>query len=197
MAYEAKNYEHLLGINGLSDILLKAHFALYQGYITNTNKLLEKLLEMSKNANFETPEFSEMKRRFGWEWNGMRLHELYFENLTKNNSSIDKNSPFAKKAQENFGSLESWEKNFKATGSLRGIGWAVTYYDPSVKKLLNIWVNEHDSGHLAGLHVILVMDVFEHAYFTDYGIKRANYIETFFKAVNWNTINTRFDSIKV
>ncbi|MBU4338108.1 Fe-Mn family superoxide dismutase [Patescibacteria group bacterium] len=194
MAYEAKNFEHLLGIEGLSENLLKTHFTLYQGYIANTNKLLEKLLELTKTGDLATPEFAEMKRRFGWEWNGMRLHELYFENLAKNSSPLDKNSPFAKKAAENFGSLETWEKNFKATGAMRGVGWTIAYYEPSAKRLLNIWINEHDHGHLAGLKPILIMDVFEHAYMLDYGIKKADYIEAFIKIIDWKIVSRRFDS---
>lgn len=182
------------GVKGLSENLLKTHFTLYQGYVANTNKLLEKLLEITRSGDMATPEFAEMKRRFGWEWNGMRLHELYFENLTKNSAPLDKNISFAKKAAENFGSLENWEKNFKATGAMRGIGWVVAYYDPSAKRLFNIWINEHDSGHLAGLTPILVMDVFEHAYLADYGIKRADYIEAFFKAIDWQEVEKRFSA---
>ncbi len=193
--YIAKDFSSLLGIKGLSENLLKAHFTLYQGYVSSTNKLLEKLLAISAAGDLSTPEFAEMKRRFGWEWNGMRLHELYFENLNKNIAPLDENSSFAKKAAENFGSLENWERNFKATGALRGIGWAIAYYDPAAKRLLNVWINEHDSGHLAGAIPILVMDVFEHAYLMDYGIKRADYIEAFFKAIDWNIAIKRFDAI--
>ena len=88
MAYEPKNFDHLLGTQGFSDTLLKNHFTLYQGYVTNTNKLIE-LLDTKEKG---TPEYSELKRRLGWEWNGMRLHELYFENLMKGGSEPEKNS---------------------------------------------------------------------------------------------------------
>lgn len=191
--YIVKDFSGLFGIKGLSENLLKTHFTLYQGYVANTNKLLGKLLAITNTGDMTTPEFAEMKRRFGWEWNGMRLHELYFENLAKNGNSPDKNSAFAKKAAENFGSLENWEKNFKATGAMRGVGWAIAYYDPTSKRLLNIWINEHDGGHLAGATPILIMDVFEHAYLADYDIKRADYIEAFFKAIDWNIVAKRFD----
>lgn len=153
-------------------------------------------MEITKTGNLATLEFAEMKRRFGWEWNGMRLHELYFENLTKNNAPLDKNSIFAKKIAENFGSLENWEKDFKATAAMRGIGWTIAYYDSNAKKLFNTWINEHDSGHLAGLAPILVLDVFEHAYFTDYGAKRMNYIDAFFNAIDWQTVDNRINAIK-
>lgn len=195
MTYNAKDFSSLIGIKGLSENLLKAHFMLYQGYVANTNKFREKLAGMTKSGgDLAAPEFAEMKRRFGWEWNGMRLHELYFENLAVSDALLNKESSFAQKAAEDFGSWENWEKNFKATGSLRGIGWAIVYYDPTAKRLFNIWINEHDGGHLAGAIPILVMDVFEHAYLADYGIKRADYIEAFFKIIDWNIIAKRFDA---
>ena len=138
VAYIAKDFSSLLSIKGLSDNLLKTHFTLYQSYAANTNKLLEKLQEIAKSGDPATPEFAEMKRRFGWEWNGMRLHELYFENLAAQSAPLDNNSLFAKKAAENFGSLENWQKNFRAAGAMRGIGWVIAYYDPNANKLINI-----------------------------------------------------------
>src|SRR5665647_3012560 len=81
MAYTAKDFAFLLGMSGFSDTLLKNHFTLYQGYVTNTNKVMELLAGMVKDGKEGTPEFAELKRRQGWEFNGMRLHELYFANL--------------------------------------------------------------------------------------------------------------------
>lgn len=191
MLYEPKNFDHLLGTNGFSDQLLQNHFTLYQGYVTNTNKLLEELANLTQQDKIGTPEYAELKRRFGWEFNGMRLHEYYFGNMTKNKSMADKNSKFSKKISLNFGSYKNWEKDFKSTGTMRGIGWAILYLDKETNMLFNTWVNEHDLGHLAGGIPILVMDVFEHAFITDYGLKRADYIDAFFKVVDWNKVNER------
>ena len=193
MAYEPKNFDHLLGTKGFSDQLLKNHFTLYQGYVTNTNKLIETLMLMVKEGKTGTPEFAELKRRLGWEFNGMRLHEYYFSNMTKNNKELNKNSKLYKKLIEIFGSYENWEKNFKGTGAMRGIGWVVFCYDKIGNRFFNVWVNEHDVGHLAGTVPLLIMDVFEHAYMLDYGLKRADYIEAFFKAIDWNVIEERFE----
>ncbi|HBB43792.1 MAG TPA: superoxide dismutase, partial [Candidatus Yonathbacteria bacterium] len=157
--YEAKNFEQLLGTDGFSDVLLRNHFTLYEGYVSNTNKIHEFL----KTAEVGTPPYNELKRRFGWEWNGMRLHELYFGNMIKGGSDLDKKSFFAKKLEEDFGSVENWEKDFRAIGAMRGIGWAVLVRDNESKRLINVWVNEHDGGHLAEATILLVMDVFEHA----------------------------------
>lgn len=190
MAFEPKNFDGLIGTKGFSDQLLKNHFTLYQGYVTNTNKLGDALGALALQTGAE---FAEMKRRFGWEFNGMRLHELYFGNMKKNgNGGIDKNSELFKKIVKDFGSWEDWEKDFKASGAMRGIGWVVLYYDSQSGRLFNVWVNEHDAGHLAGAVPILVMDVFEHAFMIDYGLKRADYIEAFFKAIKWSESEERF-----
>ena len=191
MSFEAKNYESLLGTKGLSDQLLKNHFTLYQGYVTNTNKVADALVVMAKEGKTASLEYAELKRRFGWEWNGMRLHEYYFGNLIKDGKALDKNSNLFKKIVEDFGSYENWEKDFKATGAMRGIGWVILYYDGS--RLFNTWINEHDVGHLSGASPLLVMDVFEHAYMIDYGLKKADYIEAFFRAIDW-AIDPKTDS---
>ena len=188
MNYEPKNFENLLGLERFSDQLLNNHFTLYQGYVANTNKLADLLRQ--KEAG--TPEYAELKRRFGWEFNGMRLHELYFGNMKKGGSGLDENFELAKKIKENFGNLENWEKDFKATGAMRGIGWVVLYQDGN--NLFNIWINEHDMGHLTGAKPLFVMDVFEHAYLADYGLKRTDYIESFCKTIDWQIVSQRFQS---
>ena len=186
--YEAKNFERLLGIEGFSDVLLRNHFTLYEGYVSNVNKVSEFL----KTSEVGVPPWNELKRRFGWEWNGMRLHELYFGNMVKGGNALDKKSTLAKKIADDFGSFELWEKDFRATGAMRGIGWAILARDTGSGRLFNVWVNEHDGGHLVGATVLLVMDVFEHALALDYGIKRADYITAFWNAIDWSVVSARF-----
>jgi Fe-Mn family superoxide dismutase len=190
--YQLKSFEHLKGIEGLSDQLLENHFALYQGYVANTNKvldLLDKLLQEDKQAE---PMYAEMERRLGWEWNGMRLHEYYFENMKQGGSELAADTSLWKKVEDEFGSFAQWEKDFRAVGAMRGVGWVILYYDKIGKRLVNTWINEHDGGHLAGSQPLLVMDVFEHAYMLDYGIKRAEYINTFMKNIDWETVAVRY-----
>lgn len=164
MSFEAKNYESLIGCEGLSDTLLQNHFTLYQGYVKNVNAFLESGGD---------------PHRFGWEFNGMRLHELYFENM--------RNGGAGSPPEEIAPLVEA----FKALGATRGIGWVVLYFDQVSKQYLNVWVNEHDVGHLAGCVPLLVMDVFEHAYITDYGLKRADYIASFMKLIDWDVVTSR------
>jgi len=190
MTYTPKEYVQLIGTTGFSDALLNNHFTLYQGYVTNTNKELEILEQLLKEGKSTSPEYAELKRRLGWEFNGMRLHEYYFENLG-GKKPLDAESRLGKKMVESFGSIDSWEKDFRATGTMRGIGWAVLYQDPTADRLINFWINEHDEGHPAGGIPLLVMDVFEHAYLLDYGLKRADYIDEFFKNIDWKAVDAR------
>lgn len=185
--YTAKNFDHLLGTPGFSDTLLKNHFALYEGYVKNSNTFLELL----STNDVSKSEYAELHRRFGWEWNGMRLHELYFENMTR----YVKDFPVGKlkqKIESVYGGIDGWKKKFVHAGAKRGIGWVILAYDKETDDLFTLWINEHDVGILVGTSPLLVMDVFEHAYITDYGIKRADYIEAFMKSVDWSVVEQRF-----
>ena len=193
MNYEAKNFDHLLGIRGLSDQLLNNHFALYQGYAANVNKIREEVGMYLKEGTTASPQFAELKRRFGWEWDGMRLHEYYFGNLMKEKTEFGKDSILGVQFKKDFGNFENWEKEFRTTGAMRGIGWVILYFDPAMKKLFNVWINEHDGGHLAGAYPLLVMDVFEHAYMLDYGTKKADYISAFMNIIDWKVVGDRYD----
>jgi Fe-Mn family superoxide dismutase len=192
MKYTPKEYAGLIGTSGFSDALLNNHFNLYQGYVTNTNKELEILERLLKEGKSAYPEYAELKRRLGWEFNGMRLHEYYFENLG-GKKPLDAESRLGKMMVESFGSIDAWEKDFRATGMIRGIGWTVLYQDPVDGRLINFWINEHDEGNPAGGIPLLVMDVFEHAYLLDYGLKRVDYIEEFFKNIDWKTVEARLN----
>ena len=101
MAYTAREYARLIGMAGFSETLLKNHFTLYQGYVTNTNKLFDILEQMLKEGKAANPEYAELKRRLGWEFNGMRLHEYYFENLG-GTASLDVDGRLGKKLAESF-----------------------------------------------------------------------------------------------
>ncbi len=191
MEYKAKDFSYLIGTEGFSDTLLKNHFTLYQGYVANSNKILSLLNQMRADDKTNTPEYAELRRRLGWEFNGMRLHELYFENIGKS-EFFSNNSKLMKKIILDFGNFDNWVKDFKATGLMRGIGWVILYYDIEGDVLINFWINEHDVSHPCGCNPILIMDVFEHAFMLDYGLKKADYIEAFFKQINWEVLEKRF-----
>jgi len=194
--YTARDYSHLLGMSGFSDQLLKMHFQLYQGYVKNTNDLLDTLKSMLRDNKTKSYEYGALKRRLGWEFDGMRLHEYYFDNLG-GKETLDTSTLFYQQLGKDFGSYENWKKDFIATGSIRGIGWVVLYKDPQTGRLMNMWINEHDLGHLAGGTPLLVMDVFEHAYMPQYGLDKAKYIDAFFDNIDWKVVVKRYaDSLK-
>ena len=188
--YEAQDFSKLKGMAGFSDQLLDMHFTLYQGYVKNTNLLLNQLQQLAGQNQTGSPAYAELKRRLGWEFAGLRLHELYFGNLG-GKEPLKKDSRLMKRLEENFGSYDNWAADFKGTGAMRGIGWVVLYEDPKSGRLINFWINEHDVGHPAGGTPLLVMDVFEHAFLTDYGLKRGDYIQAFFQNINWPAVEAR------
>jgi Fe-Mn family superoxide dismutase len=193
--YTTKDFSHLLGLDGFSDTMLNNHFTLYGGYVTNANKLIEKL----DNQNIEkgSIEYNELKRRLGWEVNGIKLHELYFENMQnktgdqKVNASIDKNENIKSILTANYVSTDEWQASLKRNGMIRGIGWVLLIQDNDTKKVFHTWVGEHNVGNIINAKILMVMDCWEHAYMTDYGIKRADYIEAFIDSIDWSVVESR------
>jgi len=192
MTYEEKDFTNLVGTPGFSEDLLSTHIKLYGGYVKNTNKCLELL----KSLEVGTPQWAEVKRRFGWEFNGMRLHELYFGNMSKESTKLPEDSELFKLMVETFGSGQACHDTFVNTGKLRGIGWVVMSFDPVRKKLFHTWIDEHNTGNLAATVPLLVMDVFEHAFIKDFGMDRAAYIKAFIDAIDWNVVQERFNKVR-
>lgn len=190
--YTPKTFSHLKGLKGISDAQIEEHLKLYSGYVNNTNILNQKVEELTKAGKSGTPEYSELKRRYGFEYNGMILHNYYFENMTPNATPVDTNSKLYKKICECFWDWNTFETDFKNVGKMRGIGWAITYQDPESKKLSNHFVADHEIGNPAGFKPILVMDVWEHAYIGDYkATERGKYIDAFFSNICWKTVASR------
>lgn len=196
--YKAKSFD-LSGLTGISDETLAMHFKLYEGYVTNTNTLNERISELISGGELDatkTAAYSEMKRRFGFEYNGMVLHEYYFGNMMKQGTGDPgKDSAFVKAAEEAFGSYDVWKADFNATGKMRGVGWAACYQDPQTGAISNHWIDLHETGNVAGFTPILIMDVWEHAFIKDYApAERPKYIEAFFANINWDVVNGRLST---
>jgi Fe-Mn family superoxide dismutase len=194
-SYKAKQF-NLSGLNGISDQTLEMHFKLYEGYVTNTNLLTEKIAGFLKDGKVdheEMPAYSELTRRLGFEYNGMVLHEYYFGNMKSGGSGDPaRNSQFLKAAEESFQSYDIWKADFMSIGKMRGVGWAVCLQDPANSTLSNHWITLHEVGNVAGFNPILIMDVWEHAYLLDYKpADRPKYIEAFFSNINWVAVEER------
>ncbi len=193
--YTAKTFD-LSDLTGISNETLAMHFKLYEGYVTNTNVLNQRIADLIGTGTLDPTQsaaFSELKRRFGFEYNGMVLHEYYFENMQKHGTGDPSTGDqFVNAATESFGDYDVWKADFMNTGKMRGVGWAAVYQDPSNGQISNHWINLHETGNVAGYKPILVMDVWEHAFIKDYApVDRPKYIEAFFANINWDVVNSR------
>lgn len=190
--YVEKDFKHLHGLNGISDKTLEIHLGLYSGYVKNTNIVNEKVIELTEAGKAGSPEYAEIKRRYGWEYNGMRLHEYYFGNLKPNGSELKEGSAIGKAMIETYSSLEVWKNDFMKVGGMRGVGWAILFQDPFTKTLSNHWISSHEEGNVAGFVPLLVMDVWEHAFIMDYKpAERSKYIDAFFANIDWAAVEAR------
>ncbi len=189
MQYSEQSF-NLPKMEGLSEKQIDVHLKLYAGYVKNVNGIMAKIEELKSDSEKNALALSELKRRFGFEFDGMRLHELYFEALGGDGKISGK---LAEALAVQWGSVDAWQAEFKAMGLMRGIGWVLLTYDSKGKAFHNVWVSDHEQGHLANLPIILAMDMWEHAFMVDYvPAQKNNYIEAFFKNLNWSVVDQRF-----
>lgn len=178
---------------GISPKQLEVHLKLYAGYVKFTNHLREVLAELRKDSEKNAYALAEVMRRFPFEFNGMRMHEYYFEQWEKGATPLTESSALAKALIEKYGSLTEFEKHFKSVGLMRGIGWTVLAWDPKGKTPHTFWVGDHELGQLAGLPVLLAMDMWEHAFMVDYApAEKKQYVEAFWNNLNWSVVERRF-----
>jgi Fe-Mn family superoxide dismutase len=194
--YKPKTFD-LSGLNGISDKTLEMHFKLYEGYVTNTNLLTERIGAMLADGTVdqeEMPAYSELTRRMGFEYNGMVLHEYYFGNMKRQGGGEPpKDSRFREAVERSYPSFEIWKTDFTSVGKMRGVGWAIAYLNPANGLVSNHWVELHQTGNVAGFTPLLVMDVWEHAFLLDYKpAERPKYIEAFLSNVDWDSVDKRF-----
>jgi Fe-Mn family superoxide dismutase len=198
-SYQPRQF-NLSGLKGISDQTLEMHFKLYEGYVKETNNLTERITEFIKDGNVdqeEMPAYSELTRRLGFEYNGMVLHEYYFDNLQSGGTGDPtKTSQFVKAAEATFGSYDIWKADFVGIGKMRGVGWAICNQNPANGRISNHWITLHETGNVAGFNPILVMDVWEHAFLLDYKpAERPKYIEAFFSNINWKAVEDRLKKL--
>lgn len=177
---------------GISEEQIEVHLGLYEGYVKNVNELNEQLVVLANDGEGGTPIWAELKRHLGFEYNGMRLHEYYFENLVAGGGELDARSRLGRAIEAAFNGIGAWREEFSSVGGMRGVGWAVLYQDPANGRLTNHWISLHEEGTLAGFRPILVMDVWEHAFMVDYKpSEKQHYIEAFLSNVDWAACERR------
>lgn len=192
--YKARDYSHLKGLVGITDEQIEVHLKLYGGYVNRTNALFAKVAGLSNEGKTGDSSFQELKRRAGWEWNGMRLHEYYFDALSPKADPLRADNPFAQAVAAQFGSVDAWKADLAGVAKMPGVGWALTYLDPANGQIWNHWVEAHQDGHPAGGRLLLALDVWEHAfavYRKPLPPERAAYIDDFFANVHWDVVAHR------
>jgi len=192
MNYEKRTFE-FPEIKGLSKEQLALHISLYEGYVTNVNTLMSQMNNLAKSGDEFEYSITELRRRLGFEWNGMRLHEIYFGELEGGSKVLLADTKLFEALAKQYGSFSNWLEIFSKL-TARGPGWAILNYDPITKHFLHTWVAEHEIGQLATLPAIIAIDHWEHAYLVDYKpSEKANYVQAYLSALNWETVSARFD----
>lgn len=192
MKYSAQKF-NLPELKGLSKKQIDVHLALYEGYVKHANLILEKIEELRKSDPVENQYLiNELRRRFGFEFDGMRMHEYYFEQF-EGGPQKSEAEPLLDAVNEKYGSWDKFIEHLKEVCGTRGIGWTVVYYDPAARTIHTVWVNDHEIGQLAGLPIMLAIDMWEHAYMVDYmPADKKSYVEAFLENVNWDVVEKRF-----
>lgn len=183
-------------LKGISKKSIDEHIKLYSGYVKNSNLIIDKVNDMRIDPEKNSYAISEVMRRFGFEYNGMRNHEVYFETLSGGSSTLNNSSILIKQIEKDFISFDKWLSEFKNLAMTRGIGWAMLYYDKKNNTLLNAWVDEQHLGQLQDCTLILALDMWEHSFVMDYMPSgKKNYIEDFLNNLNWVKVEENLKNI--
>lgn len=189
--FETKTF-NIPTLKGISDKTIEEHLKLYTGYVKHANLILEQIQELKKDTEKNSYALGEINRRLGFEYNGMRNHEVYFASLSEGTSLL-RESALKNKIEEEWGSLDAWLTEFKAIAMTRGVGWAMLYYDEKDDRLLNAWIDEQHLGQLQGCTLILALDMWEHSFVADYQPSgKKQYVEDYFTNINWTNIERNF-----
>ena len=195
MPHVAKDFSHLKGsLAGFSDKQLDAHLFLYGGYVAKLNEIEEKLKAADRSkANYSFNEYSELKRREAVAFNGTYLHQLYFENLSGRGGQPS--DAFQAAATAAFGSWDAYVADVKGSAASTP-GWVLTTRNRVDGALHNYIMYEHHIGLPAHQDILLALDCWEHAFFIDFGVKKADYLAAFLQNVDWNVVNQRFAALR-
>ena len=191
--FEEKKF-NIPELKGISAKTIEEHLKLYSGYVKHSNLILEKIVELKADAEKNAYALGEVQRRFGFEYNGMRNHEVYFDSLSGGPKDLTKDGELAKCFDYLWGSYDGWLAEFKAIALTRGVGWAMLYLDRKEHRLLHTWVDEQHLGQLQDCTLILALDMWEHSFVADYQPSgKKQYVEDFFVNLNWGVIEKNFE----
>ena len=181
-------------LDGISEKQLEVHLGLYAGYVKHINLLREQLADLTV-TDPEKYAFAieSVRRRLGFEWNGMRMHEFYFPQWEGGATSEPRGGALSSALAERYGSFGGFLAEMKKTAMSRGSGWATLAWDQKGATPHIFWTADHELGQLANVEVLLAMDMWEHAYMVDYvPAEKGKHVEAFFKNLNWTVVEERF-----
>jgi Fe-Mn family superoxide dismutase len=191
MQYEAKTF-NIPELKGISGKTIEEHMKLYQGYVKHVNLIHEKISEMKQDSEKNAYALSEVQRRLGFEFGGMKNHEAYFSQFEGGPKLVSEDSELYKSCAYLWGSWEDFLAQFKATAMTRGIGWAMLYFDREAKRLVMTWVDEQHIGQFTDVNIVLALDMWEHSYMLDYPpSEKKKYVDAFFENLNWEVVAGR------
>lgn len=179
-------------LSGISKRSVDEHLKLYAGYVKHANLVMDRIAELSKDSEKNAYLLGELQRRFSFEFDGMRNHEHYFRLFEGGSTPLPAGSLLSAQIEKQWGSFDAWLVTFKSIAMTRGVGWAMLYWDAKAKLLTHAWVDEQHLGQLNGLPLVLGLDMWEHSFYMDYGTDKKQYVEAFFKNVNWETVEKNF-----
>lgn len=189
--------ESLSTMKGISKKTIDEHLKLYQGYVNKYNEIMEKLSQLADDdyakANQVYSHIRALKVDLSFAWGGIVNHEIYFGHLGGKGGTPD--GALLQQIETDFGSFETYKKDVKATG-VAARGWVWTAWNSKEKRLFNYLGDAQNTYPIWGATPILALDTYEHAYFIDFGIARASYIDAFFENMNWKQVAEAFEIIK-
>lgn len=193
--YEAKKFNSIKALEGISQKTMEDHYKLYEGYVKKANEIEEKLKMVDKGAaNQVYSELRELKLEYSFAVGGVKNHEVYFGHLGGTGGEPSGN--LMEMIKRDFGSFDAWKEDLKQTG-LAARGWVWLAYDWNTNKLFNYLGDAQNTFPVWDASVLLALDTYEHAYWADYGTARASYIDAFFKNLDWQVIEEKFKAIGI
>jgi Fe-Mn family superoxide dismutase len=182
---QARKFD-LARVEGISSEALQEHLHLYEGYVENANRLLKESLKGDGSGH------ESWAHRLAFEFNGMVLHELFFETLCGPGTTLAPSSVLAEAMDITYGGFRPWRERFLAVAKTRGIGWVMSARDRASNRLLTFWIDEHHLGLPANLQPIILLDLWEHAYLRDFGTRRREeYAQIVLNNLDWNVLAAR------
>jgi Fe-Mn family superoxide dismutase len=193
--FKAKEFSSINGVDGMSERMMREHYKLYEGYVKKANEIQEKLKTVDKStANAVYSDIRALKLGYSFAVDAIKAHEVFFQNISGKGGQP--NGWVGQQIEKQFGSYENWMADMKATG-IAARGWVWFAFDWQTGQMFNFLGDAHDAFPIWHATPLVALDVYEHAYMIDYGVARADYIDAFFKNLDWDSVESFAHMLKM